>query len=404
MFDKKLPSKQQVLDALFQVWSPSAAIETVHLTEAAGRVLAEPQYADVTLPVVRASMMDGVAVDSSRFAGGHPDTSAWMAGRDFVRADTGDDFPDAYDCVIPIEEVALGKEGSLAISPRIQVKKGMNVRPRGSTVKEGALLMERNLPIRFTDLSVLALGGKTQVPVYKKPRVAFIPSGSELVPIGQELKRGQNIDSNSLMAKQTLMELGAEPILYPIVPDNLEEIKNVLHKALETADMVFINGGSSKGDEDYSARLLREEGKLVCHWAAAGPGRPLCVSVFGEKLAVVIPGPPPSAFHVLEWFVTPVICRFLNVPTRRRPRLRARLSEAMHCPPFEFLTRVNVTLGEDGGYWAIPLNFRGGGLLDSMSSNALFLSPMGESEYPQGSEIEVELLRGTELIKQSGDL
>ncbi|MDD4715702.1 MAG: molybdopterin molybdotransferase MoeA [Oscillospiraceae bacterium] len=398
MFQEKLPSKRKVLSSLFEAWTPPLETEIIDLKDAYKRVLAKTQYSEVTLPVVRASMMDGVAVRSASFSNGIPDTSGWRIGVDFARADTGDDFPDAFDSVIRIEDVILDEKNRLSIAPSVEVKPGLNVRPRGSMVSEGELLMEGGLPIRTTDLAALAMGGKTKIPVYKKPRVAFIPTGSELVPIGQKPERGQNIDSNSLMVKHMLLELGADPILYPIVRDSKAELRTALYQALEHADIVLINGGSSKGGEDYNAGMLSEEGQVLCHWAAAGPGRPICVSLVQGKPAIVVPGPAISAYHVLEWFVTPLVCRFLNLPPRQNPRIRGRLTKPLHGAPFEFLTRMHVSIGQDGDYLITPLNFHGGQLLECLASNAQHLSKAGESEHPEGSQLEVELLRGTEFL------
>ena len=134
---------QSALELLFAQWSPEERTETVPLTEAAGRVLAQDQFAKYDLPVVRASTMDGVAVKSERFLEGMPDTSDWKLGVDFVRADTGDDFDDAFDTVIAIENVELLPEGGIRFPKPVNARKGFNVKGRGADLRAGAIWPRR---------------------------------------------------------------------------------------------------------------------------------------------------------------------------------------------------------------------------------------------------------------------
>lgn len=189
------------------------------MIDALGRVLSRDYTASCSLPVVRASAMDGVAVISSRFQNGIPDTSHWKKGEDFCRADTGDDFSDRFDAVIPIEDVTLTEDGHLTILPGVKVMPGMNIRPCGSTIKEGETVAKKNRLLRPFDLACLAMGNITEVEVYRRPRVAFLPTGSELVPPGSAVRRGNNIDSNSTLVKNMLLEMGAVPLIYPITRD-----------------------------------------------------------------------------------------------------------------------------------------------------------------------------------------
>lgn len=221
--------------------------ELAALEEAVGRVAAEDLYSVNTLPVYRSSACDGIAVNSSMFAEGVPDTSAWRCGSEYERADTGDDFDDRFDAVIPIEEVETAPDTSVVISPDVPVKPGWNVRPRGDSLREGELLIRAGMVIRPVDLASLAVGGISMVPVRKKPVVAFIPTGSELVPAGIAPKRGQNVDTNSVLVKTSLKALGADPLVFPIIDDDPEALKRALHEALRSADLIVLNGGTAKG-------------------------------------------------------------------------------------------------------------------------------------------------------------
>ncbi|MEG1661470.1 MAG: molybdopterin molybdenumtransferase MoeA, partial [Clostridiales bacterium] len=214
----QLPTKEQALAGLFALWQPQAPLEYVGINDAYGRVLAKDLYSLLTLPQVRASAADGVCVGSAMFAHGFPDTTDWRYGVDYARADTGDDFDDAFDTVIRIEDVIL-TANKLTLSPDLVFTPGMNIRASGSLIKSGAPLLSADLPLRATDVAALAMGGQTSIPVYRRPRVAFIPTGNELIAAGKQPQRGENIDTNSIMAGLLLQEMGAEPLLYPIIPD-----------------------------------------------------------------------------------------------------------------------------------------------------------------------------------------
>lgn len=190
MREEDYPTRKQVLERLFEKWSPAWEKEEIPVEEAIGRVPCEEVYALCSIPVVRASSMDGVGVRSADFADGIPDTSRWTQGKEFVRADTGDDFDDRYDAVIRIEDVSLDENG-LSVHPEVKVTPGLGIRPQGSMLKEGDLLVKKNRPLRPVDLAALVMGGIRTIPVYRRPRVAFIPTGSELIPTGGrgDLKR-----------------------------------------------------------------------------------------------------------------------------------------------------------------------------------------------------------------------
>ena len=298
-----LPTRAQVLETLLQRWDPVSQTETIPVEAALGRVLTRDQYAQATIPVARASAMDGVAVCAVRFGQGMPDTAGWKLGVDFCRADTGDDFDDRFDAVIPIERVQISEKGQLTILGDMQVRPGDNIRPRGSAIRTGELVARKHRQLRPFDLACLAMGGIAQVEVYRRPRVAFIPTGSELVPLGAPVGRGQTIDSNTLLAQAMLTEMGAEPLCYPIVPDQPGALAEALEQALQAADILLLNGGSSKGAEDYNARLLEERGAALFHWVAAAPGKPLCVGLIQNKPVINLPGPPMAVLYGMDWCV-----------------------------------------------------------------------------------------------------
>ena len=395
-------SRVEVLEKLFSAWIPQtgAALqtETVPIEEAVGRITAREIYSRVTLPEVHASARDGIAVKSASFSGGRTDSLKWQEGVDYARADTGDDFDDRYDAVIQIEDVAFHEKGGVSLPPGFSVTPGMNVFERGSMIREGETILEKGLPIRPCDVGALARGAVWDVPVVKKPIVAFIPTGDELIPLRQMPKRGENIDTNSIMAAHMIAEMGAALELFPIQKDNKAGLESVLKKALSVADIVVVNGGSSKGAEDHNARLLSEMGRLVCHGVSAAPGRPLAAAVIDGKAVINLPGPMLATYFGLDWCVRAIVCRALGIPVPKRPVVRARLTgncaPPRQLPPdFEFLTRVIVTRTADGWEaWPVSSGPVEGKRTQGFHSGQCAI----KGSIAPGREVDVELLYGEE--------
>ena len=396
---KNSKTKAEALGALFEKCAPQKQIEIVPISEAICRVPAQDIYSCNTLPFERASMMDGIAVSSGFFKNGMPDTTGWTEGKEYTRADTGDDFDDRYDAVIAIENVSYDELGRIKLNDELMVKEGTGVKKRGSLIKEGNCVLKDRMIIRPSDLAALALGGIDKVPVIKKPVAAFIPTGSELVPAGTKPHRGQNVDSNSIMAKYMLLEMGAEPLCYPIVKDNPKDIKAALEKSLKEADIIIINGGSSKGEEDFTTRVMKSCGEVLLHGVTAGPGRPMSLAVVQGKPVINLSGPSVAAYYGLDWCIRAIVSRFLGLPMIKRQRVTAVLTENMSCPKFiSFLCKMNVEKAEDGTYLAAPVPFKTAGIGICLGTNGQFVSEIGEGDYKKGDAIDIELLCSEEFI------
>lgn len=390
---QQLPTRKLIIETLLEKWNPEKQTEMISIDNALNRVLAKDYEALYSIPVVRASAMDGVAVISDRFENGIPDTSDWVLGEDFSRADTGDDFDDRYDAVIPIEDVSISEDGKLSICDSICVKPNMNIRPAGSTIHKGESVGRTNRRLQSFDLACLAMGGITEIEVYKKPRVAFLPTGSELVPLGQEVPRGKNIDSNSILVKNMLIEMGAEPILYPITKDSKDELNHILDRALNDADIVIISGGSSKGEEDFNARILEERGAALFHWVAAAPGKPMCVAMIDNKPVINIPGPPVAMFYGMDWCIRELVNKMLHLPMPKRCKIKGELTAEIAAPPsMEILCLMDIEQ-TDEGYKVKQKKWRGGSMVDTLSAGATYITELGTAVKQPGEIIEVTLLR-----------
>ena len=389
-------TREEAIEKLFAVWNVQTGTEEIDVIDACGRTLSEDMYAKYDQPVVRASAMDGVAVKSAAFENRMPDTSGWVYGEDYIRADTGDDFDDAFDSVIAIEKVKILPEGGLEIAEDVDFRPGMNVQPQGSNIKKGSQIGKAGTVLAPAHLAALVAGGYGRVNVKKKPVIAFIPSGSELVPAGSELMRGQNFDSNSIMVKAMLEKFGAEVRLHPIIKDDKAQVKDALDSMIEDADVVILNAGTSKGSEDFCVQYLEENGNMLFHGVRSVPGRPMSITIYKGKPVINMSGPAVGALNGCLWLMAPVIGRMLG--TRKPihiPTAQVTLTDELGFPPFmSVFSGLELSEDEEGNLLAEPIAMRGSkakGRSAALSADAYYLSSIGEHPHQAGEKITVIL-------------
>ncbi|MDR0620643.1 MAG: molybdopterin molybdotransferase MoeA [Deltaproteobacteria bacterium] len=394
----ELTRKEEALEAIDRNWYPKPRTESVPVALALGRVPAGDVFSRHRLPVVRSAVMDGYAVRSADFAAGHPDTIGWALGREYVRADMGDDFDDAFDAVVLVEDVSFDegffrlREGAPKVGP------GSHVRPPGSQLDEGEPLVRKGRPLLPKDLGFLQMGGHDYLEVLAKPKAAFIPTGSELISPGLKPARGQNVESNSIMVSETLKLLGAEVWNFPVVMDDPAVLSDALDRALAWADIVILNGGSSKGGEDHNAKILKARAKLLLQGVAAAPGKPLGIYVSGDRLIVNLPGPMIAAYYGLEWCLNHAVRKFLGLPPVRRPTLEVTLAEPLEGPTgLSFLFNLAVTK-KDGKFLATPLDPRSVRTHLGIAANALYMTKVGGESLSAGQTILCQVVRPEELL------
>lgn len=394
-------TRQDALRELCDRWDVRRESQIVPLDTAFGRVTACDVRALCSLPLKRSSKRDGIAVRSADFANGMPDTAAWRRGWDFEQADTGDDFPDAFDAVIAVEDIAYDVDGSLRIvGENLDVRPGAAVNPCGSIVREGDVVVPAHTRLTPELAASLAIGGHAQVRVLRRPKVAYIPTGGELIPYGSYPQRGQNIEANSLMVQGMLTEWGAEALCYPIVRDDRAALEAALDRALETADIVLVNGGSSRGEEDFNSSMLEERGDYFRHGVRAIPGRPVGMALIDGVPVINVPGPVLAAFLCMDWLIKGLVAHYLGVPNPRRHMVRARMAEDLKKPlAFERLSRVSLRADGVGGLVCVPLPFDRSVPNALLESDGILVLPIGCAGVDAGDEVGVELLRPLELIE-----
>lgn len=387
--------------------------ETIPLDEhARGRVLAEPVWARISSPHYHASAMDGFAVRAAdTTAAGPSDPLVLEVGSAARYLDTGDPLPAEFDAVIPIESIeALDNSGEITrairspVSVRIRaaVVPWSHVRPLGEDIVATQLVLARGHTLRPADLGAAAAAGHTQVTVARRPRVAILPTGSELVPIGAEVTRGSIIEYNSLVMAAQIAEMGGEAQRYSITPDDFDLICARVREAVRGHDLILLNAGSSAGAEDFSARVVAELGSLLVHGVAVRPGHPVILGMIhlsdpGEPPRSVpiigVPGYPVSAALTVELFAEPLMARWLGRQPREWPLQAATLTRKIVSPGGDD-DYVRVALGKvSGKVLAAPLS-RGAGVITSLSqADGLLLLPRGEQGAEAGREVQVRMLR-----------
>lgn len=400
----KAPAKEQALQELLSAWTCMPQTEHCSLEECLGRVTAEDVFSINTIPMMRISAMDGFAVKSEAFAEGIPDVSKWVLDTDFAPADTGDDFPDEYDSVIAVEQLHYDDNGQLMLEDGFTFQKNSNIRPAGCIMQKGDLLVRKNVCITPELQANLAVGGISSVPVIRKPVVAFIPTGSELVEVGSIPQRGQNIECNSLLISAYLKKWGADVIRYPIVHDDPKSLEEALDTALESADIVILNGGSSKGTEDYTSRMMESKASYFMHTVRTVPGRPVGISIIQEKPVINMPGPTMAAWVVSDWLIHPMICHYFAIPVKKRQTVHAFLTEDLRKgPPVEVYTKVRLE-NRGGIYYATPLERSARSSESLRDGIGVLIAPIGSLGFHKGQPVSVELLTDETQIEVTQEM
>ncbi|GAF25372.1 molybdopterin biosynthesis enzyme [Moorella thermoacetica Y72] len=366
--------------------------EEIDVTQALGRVTAAPVYAAISSPHYPAAAMDGIAVRAETTFGASEQEPLELAlDREAVVVDTGDPLPEGFDAVIMVEEVAF-QDKTTAIIKRPAVP-GQNVRPVGEDITAGEMLVPAGHSLTPYDLGGLLAAGVTRVTVRPRPRVAILPTGTEIVPPNPNPAPGEILESNGTMLAALVSQWGGVPEVYPITPDDYQLLKERLDRALEEKDLVLINAGSSAGRDDYTARLVEETGHLLTHGVATRPGKPVILGIVRDKPVIGVPGYPVSAALCAELFAKPVLYYRQGIKPPAREQVRAVLGRKIHSPlgREEF---VRVRLEREGDRLVATPTSRGAGTIMALArADGIVVVPRLSEGFPAGQEVTVNLLR-----------
>ncbi|MBN1665564.1 MAG: molybdopterin biosynthesis protein [Anaerolineales bacterium] len=397
-------------------WQVLAAEEIALGEVVLGRVLAKPVWARLSSPHYHASAMDGYAVRSADTVGALPSAPLTLAyGEQASYVDTGDPLPEWANAVIPIELVEpVGSSGQLsaetrqpaAIRIRAAVPPWIHVRAMGEDMVATQLVLPAGHTLRPVDLGAIAGSGHDRVWVVRRPRVAVLPTGTELKPIGQPVKAGDIIEYNSLVLAAQVQEWGGQSERYPITPDDFAAIRAQVTKAAQDVDLILLNAGSSAGSEDFSARVVAELGELLVHGVAVRPGHPVILGLVqrddGKKIPIIgVPGYPVSAALTGEIFVEPLLARWLGRPPAQALELEATLTRKVTSPAGDD-DFMRVAVGRVGErLLAAPIS-RGAGVISSLvRADGIVVIPSGSQGLPAGEKVKVRLYRTPQEIDRT---
>ncbi len=374
--------------------------ELVPVEEALGRITAVPVYARISSPHYHASAMDGMAVRSSNTYGASETTPIQLKiGEDAVPVDTGDLLPVGCDAVIMIEDVHYLKPDLIEIiqaAPPWQ-----HIRVVGEDIVATEMIIPSNHPVRPVDVGALLAGGVDRVYVYPRPRVAILPTGTELVQPGANLKPGDIIEYNSRMLGAIIGKWGGITLRKEITVDNFENIKAALAEAADEADIVLINAGSSAGSEDFTADAIRSLGTVLVHGVATKPGKPVILGVINGRPVIGVPGYPVSAYIDLDLFVKPVFFKKLGTVPPLVEKIEASVTRKM-VSPIGVEEFVRVKLGQVGDkIVATPIS-RGAGILMSLvQADGMIRIPQNSEGFNAGDTAPVELYKTAREIRET---
>jgi putative molybdopterin biosynthesis protein len=415
-------------------WQPLEA-ETIPLSEANGRVTAAPVWARLSSPHYHAAAMDGYAVRAENTIGATERTPVALAlseakGRKgegeqgstlspllpFSPADdkvpvahavnTGHPLPAWANAVIMIEHVqpVTLPGGRAGIEIRAAVPPWHHVRSMGEDMVATELVLPANHRLRPVDLGALAGSGHATVAVYRRPRVAIIPTGSELVPVeAGEPEAGQIIEYNSLVLAAQVENWGGLATRWPIVADNFDAIRDAVLEAIAGHDLILLNAGSSAGSEDYTAHVVEALGRLLVHGVAVRPGHPVILGMIESTAAPIIgvPGYPVSAALTGEIFVEPLLARWQGQQPRQPATLQGALSRKLvsHTGDEDF---VRVVVGRVGEAYTVTPISRGAGVITSLvRADGIVRVPRFSEGHDAGAAVTVHLYRDPREIERT---
>lgn len=377
------------------------AAETVSLADALGRVLANDLKALRNQPPFAASAMDGYAVRAAETKAGATLKVVGMsrAGKRFsgalgsgeaVRIFTGAPAPDGADAVLIQENAERGDDTVRVLQP---VAAGRNIRPAGLDFKAGDVRLLAGRVLDPHAISLAASMGCATLSVRRRPRVAILANGDELVPPGAESGPDQIVSSNSIGLAALVREIGGEAIDLGIAPDGLDAIRAHVGRA-SGADILVITGGASVGEHDLVQEALTARGMRLDFWKIAmRPGKPLMVGKLGDMRVLGLPGNPVSTFVCAELFLKPLIRAMLSLPPA--PKIvTARLGAPMPANDSrEDYVRARLT-GDEGDRTATPFPLQDSSMLSTLAdADALIVRPPGAPAAAEGDTVRILLLR-----------
>lgn len=407
IFFNVLPPSEALLLLLSHV-RPRVQAETLPTVEALDRVTVAPLAAPHPLPTFRRGTMDGYAVRAADTYGatgslpaflqvvgevamGRPPNVTLSPGQAAI-IHTGGALPETADAVVQVENTQPVGDGEIEVVKAVAA--GENVIQVGEDVATGEEILPAGHWLRPQDLGGLLALGITEVPVARKPRVALIATGDEVIPPDQEAGPGQVRDINSYTTAAQTLRAGGEPLLYGIIPDDLPALEAAAARAMAEADLLVFSAGSSVSVRDATALVIAGLGEpgILFHGVAIRPGKPTIGAVVEGKPAIGLPGNPASAMNLFDLLVAPTIHRLLdchNPP--QRSVARARVARNVAATPGREDRVPAKLVRRDGELWAEPVFGKSNLIYTLVHADGTFVVPLDAAGVTAGEWVEVRL-------------
>ena len=397
-----------------------------------GRVVAEPIWAKISSPHYHSAAMDGYAVRAEDTNGAQPATPRILIVPSNPRkkpevtdlaeyVDTGDPLPAWSNAVIPIENIepldqnnqpAKDAHHPASIQIRAAITPWSHVRPMGEDLVATQFVLPTGHILRPVDLGAIAAAGHNQVFVTRKPRIAILPTGSELVEPGTLPKSGEIIEFNSIVMAAQVNYMGADAKRYTITEDDFDLICERIREAARNSDLILLNAGSSAGAEDFSAKAISNLGDVIVHGVAVRPGHPVILGFINSDQRLIdskparipivgVPGFPVSAALTDDIFVEPIIARWLGRRPKELSTEVATLTRKITSPPGDD-DYIRVAVGRVGDrLLAAPLA-RGAGVITSLvQADGFMILPRGVQGQEAGTKVQIHLYRSQEELERT---
>lgn len=370
--------------------------------QALGLVLAEDVAANEAMPPFAAASVDGFAVVAADGPGLRRIVGDQMAGYmaevrvepgTAARVTTGAPIPPGADTMIMVEQTEE-RNGHVNILTD-QLEPGSNIRPVGQDIEPGQLILPRGTVIGPAELGLLGTVGQTMVTVFRRPKVAVMSTGDEIVEPHEKPKPGQIRDANRFSLMSAVRQAGAEPVDFGIVQDKANSLQATIERGLAEADMLLTSGGVSMGQLDLVKPYLAARGTVHFGRVNTKPGKPVTFATVDGKPCFAMPGFPVSALVSFEIFVRPALLKMAGHTRIYRPREKAILAHRVsHTAERTEFQRVALTRRtSDSMLLASTTGFQGSGrLLSMVGANGLIVLPHGQKDFEAGTVVEAIIL------------
>ena len=372
----------------------------VPVIAALGLITSEAVFAANNSPLYDCAAMDGIAVVSGHTKGTRDISPTTLKrGQDFTDVDTGDPVMPPYDAVIMVEDIQRLDDGNAVI--RKAATSYQHIRTIGEDIVKGELILPTGRKILPVDIGALLSGGITEISVKAAPKIAIIPTGSELIEPGSEVKLGSIIESNSRMLEGLIKEEGCEPHRFPIIPDIKEDLRKTLAEAVANCDMVLLCSGTSAGRDDYTKKMIEELGEVIAHGIAIKPGKPAILAIIDGKPVIGVPGYPVSAYIVYKNIVSPVIRHLQGLEPEPSIVVEATLTKRL-ISSIKHKEFVRVKLGKIGSkFIATPLPRGAGAGMSLVRADGFCIINQALEGLEAGTTVAVSLLRNMSDLEKT---